>query len=99
MRRKSTQIFLVIAISLSIFVCSTYCQYYSLAAADFISIGLKLENFDQEYLSASNQSELKVSGSGGFLKGFQPVTCLFGHSFHLLSHEPSFDQETLVLRC
>jgi hypothetical protein len=99
MERKPIQIFLVIVISLSIFVCSIYRQYYSLASADFISIGLKLENFDQEYLSALNQSELKVSGSGDFLKGFQPVTCVFGHSFHLLSHEPSLDQKTLVLRC
>lgn len=99
MKRKPTQIFLVIAISLSIFVSSIYCQYYSLASADFISIGLKLENFDQEYLSALNQSELKVAGSGDFLRGFQPVTCLFGHSFHLLSHEPFLDQQTSILRC
>lgn len=99
MKRKPSQIFLVIVISLSILVFSTYCEYYTLAAADFISHNLKLENFDQEYLSAVNQSELKVYGSGGFLKGFQLLTCLFGQSFHLLSQEPSFDQKNLVLRC
>jgi hypothetical protein len=99
MERKPIQIFLVIAISLSILVSSTYCQYYTLAAADFISVGLKLENFDQEYLSASNQSELKVSGSGGFFNGFLRLTCLFGQSFHLLPQESSLDQKNLVLRC
>ena len=99
MKRNPIQVFLVIAICLSIFVCSIYCQYYTLAAADFISAGLKLENFDQEYLSASNQSELKISESGGLFKAFQLVTSLFGQSFHLLPHESSLDQRNLVLRC
>jgi hypothetical protein len=99
MKRKPSQIFLVIVISLSILVFSTYYEYYTLAAADFISHNLKLENFDQEYLSAANQSELKVYGSGGFLKGFQLLTCLYGQSFHLFSQILSLDQKTLVLRC
>ena len=99
MKRKPSQIFLVIAILFAIPVSSAYICYYTLAAADFISHNLKLENFDQEYLSAVNQSELKVYGSGGFLKGFQLLTCLFGQSFYLLSQEPSLDQKTLVLRC
>jgi hypothetical protein len=99
MKRNPIQIFLVIATCLSIFVSSIYCQYYTLAAADYISVGLKLENFDQEYLSASNQSELKASGSGAFFKGFLRLTCLFGQSFHLLPQESSLDQKNLVLRC
>jgi hypothetical protein len=99
MKRKPIQIFLVIAISLSILVSSTYCQYYTLAAADFISLNLKFENFDQEYLLAANQSELKVSRSGGFFNGFQLVTCLFGQSFHLLSQSPSLDRKACILRC
>jgi len=99
MKRKPIQIFLVIAISLYILVSSTYGQYYTLAAADFISLNLKLEAFDQDYLSAANQSEFKVSRSGGFFNGSQLVTCLFGQSFHLLSQKPSLDQKNLVLRC
>ena len=99
MRSKPARTFLIIAISLYILVSSTYGQYYSLAAADFISLQPKLENFDQEYLSAANQSELKMYGSGGFLKGFQLLTCLFGQSFHLLSQVLSPDQKNLVLRC
>jgi len=98
-RFKGIQIFLVIAISFFAPVSSTYGHYYSLAAADFISHNPKLENFDQEYLSAANQSGWKVFGSGGFLKGFHPLTCLFGQSFHLLSQVSSPDQKTLVLRC
>jgi len=97
MKRKA--IFLVITVSLSILVSLTYGRYYTLASADFLSRGLKLESFDQEYLSATNQSELKVFGSGGFLNGFQMLTSLFGHSFHLLSQAPSLSQKNLVLRC
>ena len=99
MERKPTQIFLVIAISLSILVSSTYCQYYTLAAADFISFDLKIENFDQEYLFAANQSEFKVYGSDGFFKGVHLLICLYGQFPHLLSQKPSLDQKNLVLRC
>jgi hypothetical protein len=99
MRRKPARIFLIIAISLYILVSSTYGQYYCLAAADFISHQLKLENFDQEYLSASNQSELKVYGSGRPFNGSQLATYLIGLPSHLFSQIPSFDQKTLILRC
>jgi len=99
MKRKPIQILLVIAISLSILVSSAYGQYYTLAAADFISLNLKLEAFDHEYLSAANQNELKASRSGGFFNGFQLVTCLFGQFSHLLSLVPCLDQKTSILRC
>ena len=99
MKKKPGQIFLIIAIFLSILVFSTYYKYYTLAAADFISLNLKLENFDQKYLSAGNQSELEVYGSDGLLKGVQLLAYLFGPTFHLLSQIPSLDQKNLVLRC
>jgi hypothetical protein len=99
MKRKPIQIFLIIAISLFILVSSTYGQYYTLASADFISRDLKLENFDQEYLFATNQSEFKVYGSDGVFKGFHLLACLYGQSFHLFSQILSLDQKNLVLRC
>lgn len=99
MNRKLIQIFLVIAISFAIPVSSTYVCYYTVAAADFLSLDLKIENFDQEYLFAANQSEFKVYGSDGFSKGFHLLTCLYGQSFHLFSQILSLDQKTLVLRC
>jgi len=99
MKSEPIRIFLVTAISFFILVSFTYSRYYILASADFISLDLKLENFDQEYLSAANQCELKVYGSGDSFKGFQLLTCLFGQSFHLLSQEPSLDQKNLFLRC
>jgi hypothetical protein len=99
MKRKPIQIFLVTATYLSILGSSIYGQYYTLAAADFLSHNLKLEAFDQDYLSAAGQSELKASRSGCLFNGFQLVTCLFGQSFHLLSQLPSLDQKNLVLRC
>jgi len=99
MKRKPTQIFLVIVISLFIFVSSTYGQYYVLASADFISHNLKLEAFDQDYLSAANQSESKACRSGALLKDFQLATYLFGLRSHLSSQISSLDQETSILRC
>ena len=98
MRGKCAQIFLIIATSLYILVC-TYGPYYSLAAADFISLQLKLENFDQEYLSASNQSELKVYGSGCPFNESQLATYQIGLISHSSFQIPCFDQKALILRC
>jgi len=99
MKRKTAQTFLIIAISLYVLVSSTYGQYYALASADFISVRLKLENFDQEYLSANNQSELKDTRSTGFSKSFQLSTYLFEQSFHPFFQVLPLDQKNLFLRC
>jgi hypothetical protein len=99
MDRKPIQIFLVIAISFAIALSSTYVCYYTVAAADFLSLNLKLEAFDQEYLLAANQSEVKISRSVGFFNRFQPVSCLIGIPSNLFSQILSLDQKTLVLRC
>ena len=99
MKRKPAGIFLIIAISLCLFLSSTYSQYYAMASADFISLRLKLENFDQEYLSAFNQSELKALGSGNFFNGSFLATYLIGVPSYLFPQIFSFDQKTRVLRC
>jgi hypothetical protein len=99
LKRKPIQILLVIAISVFVLVSLVYSQYYILASADFISVDLKLENFDQEYLSAADQSAMKVYGAGGSFEGYQPFTCLSGQSFPLLSRQSSLDQKTSPLRC
>jgi hypothetical protein len=90
---------LVIVILLSISINSIHLHYYTLASADFLSLDPKIETFDQAYLLAANQSEWKMSGLGGFLKGFQLANCLFGQFFHPFSQIPSLNQKTLVLRC
>ena len=99
MKRNPVQIVLVIAIFLPILVSSAYGQYYAMASADFISRNLKLEAFDQDYLSAVDQSELKASISDVLFKDFRLVTSLFGLSIHLSSQISSIDQKTFVLRC
>ncbi len=99
MKRKPIQVILVIAISLAIPVSSAYVCYYTVASADFLSHSLKLESFDQEYLSASNQNELKISGSGGFLNGSPLATYPIGVPSYLFSQISSFDQKILILRC
>ena len=99
MKRKALQIILAAAISLAITASSAYVSYYTVASADFLSSNLGFEAFDQEYLSAANQSEVKVSPSCGSFNGFQPATDLFGLPLHLSSQISSLDQKTLVLRC
>jgi len=98
-KRKAILLFLVTVISLSMLVSSTYNQYYTLAAADFVSHDLKLENFDQDYMWASNRSELKASRLAGFSYSFQLLTLLFGQSSRLSSQLPSLNQKNSVLRC
>jgi len=99
MGRKPIQIFLLITIFLFIFGSSAYCQYYTLASADFISTDLKIENFDEDYLLVANQSEFKVYELDAFFKDFHLLKCLNGQSFHLFSQRPSLDQKTSVFRC
>jgi hypothetical protein len=99
MNRKANQIILVIAISSAILVSSAYVSYYTVASADFLYSNLGFEAFDQEYLMAANQSELKVSPLVGFLSGFQLAIDLLGLPSHLSSQISSLDQKTSVLRC
>ena len=99
MKRKTIQIILVIAISLVIPVSSAYTIYYTVAATDFRSPDLNIEAFDQEYLLASNLSELKGSQSGVFFNGFQLTTYLFGLPSYLSSQISSLDQKPIILRC
>jgi len=92
------RILLTITISLSVLASFTYGQYYTVASADFIFHGLKLENFDRDYLSAVNQNQLKVYGAFGFLESFR-LSYLLEQPFHLVSQIVSFDQKELILRC
>ena len=96
---KRIHIFLIITISFSIPVFSTYFHYYTLVEADFLSPNLNFETFDQEILLAAYQSELKVLGLSGFFKGFQLATHLFGQASHFFSQVLSLNQKTLILRC
>jgi len=99
MSKKLTQILLVTAILLAITASSAYASYYTVASADFLSPNLGFEAFDQEYLAAANQSELRIFDSSHFFKTVQLEILPFG-LFHSLSSQTSFlDQKTLVLRC
>ncbi len=99
MKSKHLRYILVITISLAIPASSAYVCYYTVASADFISHRLKLERFDQEFLTASNQNELKAFGFGGLLNGSSLATYPTGVSSQLFSKISSFDQKTLILRC
>ncbi len=99
MRRNTIQVILVIAISLVIPVSAAYVGYYTMASADFLSSNLGFEAFDQEYLFAANQSELKVSPVIGLFGGFQQGTDLFRVLSRISSQISSLDQKISVLRC
>jgi hypothetical protein len=99
MKRKAIQIILATAISLAITASSAYVSYDTVVSADFLSPNLSFEAFDQEYLAAANQSELKIFDSGSFFKRLQPAIYQFGLPSHLSSQISSLDQKTLVLRC
>ncbi len=96
MKRKA--FFLLIIIAVFMVVSFTYGQYYTLASADFISHGLKLETFDQELLIAAYASRLKILGSNGF-----PVATALRINLIEQILQSSFltspSQRTPVLRC
>ena len=96
MKRKA--VFLLIVTAVFMIVSFTYGQYYSLASADFISHGLKLEAFDQEFLIAAYASGSKIVGANGLAVPMalyiDPVERILLFSF---SGSPS--QRTPVLRC
>jgi len=99
MKRKAIHIILVIAISLAILLSSVFTTYYTVAEADFLFLDLNIEAFDQEYLLATNLSELKGSQSGAFSNEFQLTTYLFGLPSYLSSQKSSLDQKIIILRC
>ncbi len=96
MKRKA--FFLLIIIAVFMVVSFTYGQYYTLASADFISHGLKLETFDQEFLIAAYASRLKIFGTNGI-----PIAAALRinpiEQMLLFSSLTSPSQRTPVLRC
>ena len=90
---------MVLAISLTVLASTTYVSYYTVASADFLSSNLGFEAFDQEYLSAAQQSEVKVVLSVGSFNGFFLSTHLFGLASHISSQTSFLSQKSLVLRC
>jgi hypothetical protein len=99
MRRRVTQTFLVIAISLLIPIISTYFHYYDLSEADFLSHDISYENPDQEDLFMGQQSESKVFISSAFSITFPPGVDLLEQIPNFPFIICSLDQKTSVLRC
>jgi len=96
---KGFRVILVIAISFSILIFSAYACYYTVAAADFLSPDLNFETYDQEFLFAAYENELKELVPGSFFNGSHLITDLFGQPSYFFLKMPSLDQETLILRC
>jgi hypothetical protein len=98
-RFKRIQIFLVIAISLSILALPAYLRCTQLSQSKFVSSDLSFENPDQEEGLPDNEKELKVYGSSPHLIIFHLDTHLFEQSSHLFFETLSPRQKTSVLRC
>jgi hypothetical protein len=99
MKKRITQTFLVIAISLFIAIISTYLHYYNLAEGDFPSHNISYENPDQEDLFIGQQSESKVFISSAFSITFPPGVDLLEHFPNFPFIICSLGQKTSVLRC
>ncbi len=98
-RIKRIQAILIIALSFSLTLFSTYILYHNLAQADFLSSDLSFENPDQEDLFIRQQAESKLFVSNPFSILFLPGVNLFGHLPYFSFSTPSFDQKALILRC
>jgi len=99
MKRRLTQIFFVILITLSISLLSAYLDYYDLAEADFLSWNIRFENPDQESLLIDQKIEFKVFISGVFSLIFHEVLDLSEQLPRFSFTRSSFDQKTFTLRC
>jgi len=99
MKRRLTQIVLVILITLSISLLLAYRDYYDLAEADFPSRNMSFGNSDEENLLIGQQIEFKVFISSAFSLMIHEVINFSKHLPHLTFEAPSFDQKILTLRC
>jgi len=90
---------IAIAIFFSILISSAYFSHYTEAAAEFLSPSPKLEIFDQEFLSAAREIQLKAFPHGDFLDGLRCFHYFSGFFYHFSSIIPSLDPGTFVLRC
>jgi hypothetical protein len=90
---------LVVVISFAVLSSSACFCYYSVASADFISHGTKIETFDQEFLFATSASRLKISGPS--IYSLISALCIKpikeNPLFPFLTSP--FNQRTSILRC
>jgi hypothetical protein len=96
---KGIRIIIAVAISFSILITSAYFCYYTVAAADFLSPNLNLETFDQEFLSAACENELKTFLPASFLNDLHRINYFFEFSYSLSSIIPSLGEDAFILRC
>lgn len=98
-RYKKIRIFLVLILSLSIPVCFTFIDYYSLSEADFLSTQLKLEARDQIDLLIGFQEKSKAFGLIGFNHSFLLHNNICGYLPVFSFQTSPLDLITFVLRC
>jgi hypothetical protein len=99
MKRRLTQTFLVIAISLFIALFSAYHVYLDLVDADFFSSDINFGNSDQENPLADQHNESKIFLSGTFSIRFSPPLGLLEQLPLLPFITWSLDQKASILRC
>jgi hypothetical protein len=99
MKKRITQTFLVIAISLFIPIISTYLHYYDLEETDFLSNSMSYENPDQENLFIDQKSDSKLFLPSAFSIVFPSAIDLLEQPSHFPFTICSVDQIALVLRC
>ncbi len=98
-RLRLTHIFLAILICLLMPLFSAYLDYFDLAEVDFPSPNRSFENPDQVDLFVARQNEPKLFTSGFCSIALRPGIDLLEQFSHITFQTPSFDQETIILRC
>ena len=99
MKRGVTQTFLAIAISLFIPIFQAYFHHHVLSEADFLSLDLKLETPDQEFLPIIRQDESKMVLSSNPPMILPPEIVPLEHFLGFFFTPYSLNQETVILRC
>jgi hypothetical protein len=96
---KKIQMFLVLALVLSVPLYFAFICYYSLSEADFLSVQLKFEAPDQINLSTVAKDKLKGFGSSSFTHLFFPDNRIF-EQLPIISLQISpLDLTIFILRC
>jgi hypothetical protein len=99
MKRRLTQIALVVLITLFISFLSAYLDYYDLAEADFLSRNISFENPDQENLLIDQQIEFRVFMSSAFSLIIHEIIDFSERLPHLTFEPSSLERKIFILRC
>jgi len=97
--QRMVQIVLVLLISVSLYLLSSYLNYRDLSEADFVTRDICFENPDQDNLLTDQYNESKVFISIASSMKFPGRIDFVEQSPAVLFTKPFLNPETFILRC